>query len=41
MLTPDQQARLDAAGKPPVLNPYFIFDLPLARIFGGYDIEAW
>ena len=41
VLTPDQQARLDAAGKPPVLNPYFIFDLPLARIFGGYDIEAW
>jgi len=37
----DQQARLDAAGAPPMLNPYFIFDLPRARIFGGQDIEPW
>lgn len=28
----DQQARLDAVGAPPMLNPYFIFDLPRARI---------
>jgi aryl-alcohol dehydrogenase-like predicted oxidoreductase len=37
----EQQARLDAAGAPPMLNPYFIFDLPRARIFGGQDIEPW
>ncbi|QYE33803.1 aldo/keto reductase [Polymorphobacter sp. PAMC 29334] len=37
----DQQTRLDAAGAPPMLNPYFIFDLPRARIFGGQDIEPW
>jgi len=37
----DQQARLDAVGAPPVLNPYFIFDLPRSRIFGGQDVEPW
>lgn len=37
----EQQARLDAAGAPPMLNPYFIFDLPRARIFGGQDIKPW
>jgi aryl-alcohol dehydrogenase-like predicted oxidoreductase len=37
----DQQSRLDAVGAPPLLNPYFIFDLPRARIFGGQDIEPW
>lgn len=39
--SPDQQARLDAAGAPPMLNPYFIFDLPRSRIFGGHEIEPW
>ncbi|WP_010186250.1 aldo/keto reductase [Sphingomonas sp. PAMC 26605] len=37
----EQQARLDAAGAPPMLNPYFIFDLPRSRIFGGQEIEPW
>jgi aryl-alcohol dehydrogenase-like predicted oxidoreductase len=37
----DQQARLDAVGAPPMLNPYFIFDLPRPRIFGGQDIAPW
>ena len=37
----DQQARLDAVGAPPPLNPYFIFDLPRSRIFGGQQIEPW
>ena len=37
----EQQARLDAVGAPPMLNPYFIFDLPRTRIFGGQDIEPW
>lgn len=40
-LTPDQQQRLDAAGAPPQLNPYFIFDLPLPAIFGGSAVRAW
>lgn len=40
-LSAEQQARLDAVGAPPMLNPYFIFDLPRARIFGGQEIEPW
>ena len=39
--TPDQQARLDAASPPPMLNPYFIFDIPRERIFGGQSVEPW
>lgn len=39
--TPDQQTRLDAAGAPPLLNPYFIFDLPRERIFGGQTVVPW
>ncbi|MGY2736123.1 aldo/keto reductase [Sphingomonas sp. UYP23] len=41
VFTADQQARLDAVGAPPMLNPYFIFTLPRALIFGGRDIEPW
>jgi len=40
-LSPDQQERLDAAGAPPLLNPYFIFVLPRNRIFGENAVEAW
>ena len=40
-LSADQQERLDAAGKPPSLNPYFIFDLPTPTIFGGRAVQAW
>jgi aryl-alcohol dehydrogenase-like predicted oxidoreductase len=40
-LRPEQIARLDAAGAPPSLNPYFIFDLPLERIFGGGSVQGW
>ena len=40
-LTSDQRTRLDAAGAPPSLNPYFIFNLPLERIFGGSRVEGW
>lgn len=40
-LSAEQQARLDAAGAPPALNPYFIFDLPRERIFGGHSVDAW
>ena len=40
-LSPDQQGRLDAVGAPPMLNPYFIFDLPRERIFGGHKVQPW
>ena len=40
-LTADQRQRLDAAGAPPHLNPYFIFDLPRESIFGVSSVEAW
>jgi len=39
--SPEQQARLDAAGTPPALNPYFIFDLPRERIYGGQQVTHW
>lgn len=39
--TPEQQARLDTVGALPTLNPYFIFDLPRERIFGGQRVEPW
>ena len=41
VFSPDQQARLDAVGAPPMLNPYFIFDLPRERIFGGQAVTPW
>ncbi|SEN20931.1 Predicted oxidoreductase [Methylobacterium sp. UNC300MFChir4.1] len=41
VLTPEQQGRLDEAAAPPQLNPYFIFELPTSRIFGGERVEAW
>ncbi len=40
-LSTEQKARLDAAGAPPLLNPYFIFGLPRDRIFGGHQVEPW
>lgn len=40
-LSPDQRARLDAAGALPMLSPYFIFDLPRPVIFGGVDVRPW
>lgn len=41
VLSPDQQARLDAAGAPPSLNPYFIFQMPRQQIFGGSRVQPW
>ncbi|MBP0437727.1 aldo/keto reductase [Tianweitania sediminis] len=41
VLSPDQRARIEAAGTPPMLNPYFIFDLPRERIFGGQSVDPW
>jgi aryl-alcohol dehydrogenase-like predicted oxidoreductase len=40
-LSTDPRSRLDAAGTPPLLNPYFIFSLPRDRIFGGHSVEPW
>jgi aryl-alcohol dehydrogenase-like predicted oxidoreductase len=39
-LDADQQGRLDAAGAPPLLNPYFIFGLPRPVIFGS-EVAVW
>lgn len=41
VLSAGHQTRLDVAGAPPALNPYFIFDLPRATIFGGQAVDAW
>ncbi|MBE7200134.1 MAG: aldo/keto reductase [Parafilimonas terrae] len=41
VLSAEQRKRLDAVGAPPPLNPYFIFDLPRERIFGGYEVQLW
>ncbi|WP_279482892.1 aldo/keto reductase [Aureimonas sp. SK2] len=40
-LSQEQRARLDAAGALPLLNPYFIFDLPRETIFGGHKVAPW
>ncbi len=40
-LTVGQMARLDAAGAPPTLNPYFIFQMPRRQIYGGSHIQPW
>ncbi|PSJ43394.1 aldo/keto reductase [Allosphingosinicella deserti] len=39
--TEAQQQQLEAAGALPLLSPYFIFDLPRDRIFGGQSVEPW
>jgi aryl-alcohol dehydrogenase-like predicted oxidoreductase len=33
--------RLEQATALPVLNPYFIFEMPIERLFGGKTVEAW
>lgn len=38
--TPEQQGRLDGAVEPPRLNPYFMFALPTALIFGDRQVQA-
>lgn len=40
-LADEQRERLDDAGALPTLNPYFIFDLPRERIFGGQAVTPW
>ncbi|ALN75325.1 aldo/keto reductase [Aureimonas sp. AU20] len=39
--SPEQEARLASAGVLPLINPYFIFDLPRERIFGGQSVTPW
>ncbi|RXR06584.1 aldo/keto reductase [Pseudoxanthomonas composti] len=39
--TPEQRQRLDAASRPPALNPYFIFQLPPQMIFGTEHVQGW
>lgn len=34
-------ARLEAASALPLLNPYFIFQLPSESFFGGQSVKAW
>ncbi|MBP1852430.1 aldo/keto reductase [Rhizobium halophytocola] len=41
VLSDDQQARLEAASRPPVINPYFIFTLPAQIRFGSPSVTAW
>lgn len=41
VLSAGQSTRLEAAGAPPLLNPYFIFGLPRGHIFGGYEVQPW
>jgi len=40
-LSEEQQTRLNALGRPPMLNPYFIFQMPTSRIFGGQSVQPW
>lgn len=36
-----QFATLEKATQLPLLNPYFIFQLPTARLFGGQQVQDW
>ncbi|MGV3551427.1 aldo/keto reductase [Rhizobium sp.] len=36
-----QIRQLDDASRLPLLNPYFIFDMPTDRIFGGQKVAPW
>ncbi|MFN7027250.1 MAG: aldo/keto reductase [Pseudorhizobium sp.] len=40
-LTAEQLTRLEEASALPLLNPYFIFQLPLEQLFGGRKVERW
>ncbi|MEW5559185.1 aldo/keto reductase [Enterobacter asburiae] len=42
IILPDESLeKLNAAGAPPLLNPYYITSLPKERIFSGYPVEGW
>jgi hypothetical protein len=38
-LTPAHLARLEQATAMPLINPYFIFQLPISQLFGGQDVR--
>lgn len=38
-LTPAHLARLEEATTMPLINPYFIFQLPISQLFGGQDVQ--
>lgn len=40
-LSSDQLTRLEEATALPTLNPYFIFQIPTERLFGGQTVQAW
>lgn len=40
-LSEDQLARLETASALPLLNPYFIFQLPREVVFGGQAVAPW
>lgn len=40
-LTPEQLIRLEEATSLPLLNPYFIFQLPIEQLFGGQKVDRW
>jgi aryl-alcohol dehydrogenase-like predicted oxidoreductase len=41
VLSATQRERLNAVGSLPMINPYFIFDLPRESIFGGQHVTPW
>ena len=41
VLTDAQQARLDAVSRPPMVNPYYIFELPARMRFGVDEVAGW
>lgn len=40
-LTAVYLARLEQATAMPLINPYFIFQLPISQLFGGQDVRSW
>jgi aryl-alcohol dehydrogenase-like predicted oxidoreductase len=40
-LSDDQRARLDAVSALPMINPYFIFQMPREQLFGGVSVTPW
>lgn len=40
-LEDDQIARLDKISAPPMISPYFIFQLPRKLLFGGMPVTPW
>ena len=41
ILEDEHLQRLDVAGAPPMLNPYFIFQMPTETVFGGQQVRPW